>query len=153
MPNRLNNRPNNRPPLAAWPTGADHIVLKALGSQPVRPPKQSRIVVIMGNGRPLKSRLPGAGTVGSPASDIVDIGTPGNDSGADPTAGPGLKHVMPNFVAVSDMAKCLNVSMERLWRLIKKHKLLKPIPMFGQDRRFWYAKHAHKIFEFLNGKK
>jgi hypothetical protein len=153
MPNRLNNRLNNRPPLAAWPTGADHIVLRGLDFQPVRPPKLFGIVVIMANGRQLKLRLPGAETVGLPASDIVDIGTPGNDSGADPTAGPGLKHVMPNFVAVSEMAKCLNVSMERLWRLIKKHKLLKPIPMFGLTRRFWYAKHAHKIFEFLNGKK
>jgi hypothetical protein len=152
MPNRLNNRLNNRPPLAAWPIGADHIVLKGLDFQPVRPPKLFGIVVIMVNGRQLKSRLPGAETVGSPASDIVDIGTPGNDSGADPIAGPGLKHAMPNFVAVSEMAKCLNVSMERLWYLMKKHKLLKPIPMFGSIRRFWYAKHAHKIFEFLNGK-
>jgi hypothetical protein len=153
MPNRLNNRPNNRPPLAAWPTGADRIVLKALGSQPVRPPKLFGIVVIMGNGRTLKSRLPGAETVGLHAFDIVDIGRPGDDSGADPTNGPGLQHAMANFVAVSEMAKCLGVSMERLWVLMKKHKLLKPIPMFGSTRRFWYAKHAHKIFEFLNGKK
>lgn len=107
----------------------------------------------MGNGRPLKLRLPGAEMVGLPVSDIVDIGRPGDDSGADSTNGPGLKHAMPNFVAVSEMAKCLGVSMERLWVLMKKHKLLKPIPMFGSTRRFWYVKHGRKIFEFLNGKK
>jgi hypothetical protein len=152
MPNRLNNRPSNRPPLAAWPTGADHIVLKGLGFQPVRPPKLSRIVVIMANGRQLKSRLPGAETVGLHASDIVDIGTPGDDSGADSTAGPGLQHAMTGFVSVREMAKCLGVSMERLWVLMKKHKLLKPIPMFSSKRRFWYVKHAHTIFQFLNGR-
>ena len=126
--------------------------MKALGSQPVRPPKQSRIVVIMGNGRPLKLRLPEAEMVGLPVSDIVDIGRPGDDSGADPTNGPGLKHAMTGFVSTREMAKSLNVSMERLWRLIKKHKLQKPIIMFSVDRRVWYLKYARKIFKFLNGK-
>jgi hypothetical protein len=59
----------------------------------------------------------------------------------------GIEHELQNFVSPREMAKSLGLSVERLGRIIREKKLLKPIELFGKFGRFWYVERAVEVFD------
>jgi len=59
----------------------------------------------------------------------------------------GIEHELQHFVSPREMAKSLGLSVERLGRIIREKKLLKPIELFGKFRRFWYVERAVEVFD------
>ena len=64
----------------------------------------------------------------------------------------GIEHALQHFVSPREMAKSLGLSVERLGRIIREKKLLKPIEIFGRNRRHWYVERAVEVYrEIKNG--
>ena len=61
----------------------------------------------------------------------------------------GIEHELQHFVSPREMAKSLGLSIERLGRIIREKKLLKPIELFGKFRRFWYVEKAVAVFRAI----
>ena len=59
----------------------------------------------------------------------------------------GIEHELQHFVSPREMAKSLGLSVERLGRIIREKKLLKPIEIFGRNRRHWYVERAVEVFD------
>jgi hypothetical protein len=58
----------------------------------------------------------------------------------------GIEHELQHFVSTREMAKSLGLSVERLGRIIREKKLLKPIELFGRNRRHWYVERAIDVY-------
>ena len=63
----------------------------------------------------------------------------------------GIEHELQHFVSPREMAKSLGLSVDRLSRIIRERKLLKPIELFGKFRRFWYIEKAVAVFRAIKG--
>ena len=61
----------------------------------------------------------------------------------------GIQHVREDFVNPREMAKSLGLTVERLGRIIRERKLLKPIELFGKFRRFWYVEKAVAVYRAI----
>lgn len=60
-----------------------------------------------------------------------------------------IKHGLDHFVSPRELAKSLNLSVERLGRIIRERKLRQPIEMFSSKSRFWYLSTALSIYRVI----
>ena len=71
----------------------------------------------------------------------------------------GIEHALQHFVSPREMAKSLGITVDRLSSILRYRKLLKPIEIFGRNRRHWYVERAVEVYreikdmEQLNEKK
>lgn len=64
----------------------------------------------------------------------------------------GIAHGMPNFVSVKELADSLGMTCATLSQRVKRRRWVKPIELFNtHTHRYWYLKHAIKIFEEIKG--
>ena len=64
----------------------------------------------------------------------------------------GIEHALQHFVSPREMAKSLGITVDHLSSILRYRKLLKPIEIFGRNRRHWYVERAVEVYrEIKNG--